>query len=97
MTRTTIVLPEDIKKLAVKNAQDEGISFGEFVRRSLEMSIGMSDSGSKTYSRECDSLFSGMRKLRLKAKPSFRDGALNHDEYLYGNRRNKKSGKESGT
>jgi hypothetical protein len=94
MTRTTIVLPEDIKSLAVKNAHDEGISFGEFVRRSLEISIKKSASENKSYSREHDSLFSGMRKLRLAAKPGVRDGALKHDEYLYGNSRNRSSCKD---
>ncbi|MFA6568917.1 MAG: hypothetical protein WCS96_11960 [Victivallales bacterium] len=97
MTRTTIVLPEDIKSLAVKNAHDEGISFGEFVRRSLDMSIRKSTCENKSYSRGHDSLFSGMRKLRLRTKPGVRDGALNHDEYLYGSKHDQRHCKEKGT
>ncbi len=84
MTRTTIVLPEEIKSIAVKNAQAAGISFGEFVRRSLEMAIKKGHDEHKSHSRGHDSLFAGMRKLKGTAKPGIRDGASHHDEYLYG-------------
>lgn len=84
MTRTTVVLPDEIKDIAVRNAHAEGISFGEFVRRSLENSIRRDISEKESYSRRHDSLFSGMRRMRQEATPGVRDGALNHDEYLYG-------------
>jgi hypothetical protein len=83
MTRTTIVLPETIKSIAVKNAQAEGISFGEFVRKSLEASIRVKANEDKTYSRKHDPLFSGMKKLSHSTKHGVTDGSVNHDKYLY--------------
>ena len=83
MTRTTVMLPERTKKLAMQRARQKGISFGEFVRESLEKSIAASKTG-VTYSREADSLFSGMKKIAEEAKYGVSDGALNHDAYLYG-------------
>ncbi len=83
MTRTTIVLPENIKSIAVKNAQAEGISFGEFVRKSLEASIRVKSKENKIYSRKHDSLFSGMKRLARSTKPGVIDASVNHDKYLY--------------
>ena len=34
--RTTIVMPETLKRRAVERAREQGISFGEFVRRAVE-------------------------------------------------------------
>ena len=39
MRRTTIMLPLDLKARAARAAQEQGISFGEFVRRSLTAAI----------------------------------------------------------
>ena len=83
MTRTTIVLPENIKSIAVKNAHAEGISFGEFVRKSLEATIRMKAKDNKIYSRRHDPLFSGMKRLARSTKPGVTDASINHDKYLY--------------
>ena len=39
MTRTTIVLPASLKKRSVDKARAEGISFAEFVRNAVELSV----------------------------------------------------------
>ncbi|MBI3828568.1 MAG: hypothetical protein HY291_03575 [Planctomycetes bacterium] len=36
MQRTTIMLPEDLKRRAMRRARELGISFGEFVRTCME-------------------------------------------------------------
>lgn len=83
MTRTTVMLPEKTKRLAMQRARQKGVSFGEFVRESLEKSIAINEPG-VTYSREADSLFSGMKKIAEEAKYGVSDGSINHDAYLYG-------------
>ena len=77
--RTTIVLPPLLKQRAVASAREQGISFGEFVRRALENTLTASArrvSRKKTGDPFWDNL-------------KFYDGgpadmAARHDDYLYG-------------
>lgn len=76
--RTTIVLPDPLKRRAVARAREQGISFGEFVRRAVEKMLSApprGDSRKKTGDRFWDNL------EIYDGGPS--DAAARHDDYLY--------------
>ena len=74
MKRTTVLLPDDLKKKAEKFAHDQGVSFGEIVRESLVQYI-------KPKKDNSDILFND-NALYTGNAPS--DLSVNHDDYLYG-------------
>jgi hypothetical protein len=76
MKRTTVMIPDDLKTRAVNRAQSEGISFGEFIRVSLERALR---AGHNEYS---DDPFLSDNSVYEGDSPS--DLAQNHDKYLYG-------------
>ncbi len=75
MNRTTILLSETLKMQVMHLAKLEGVSFGQFIRESLEMRL---KENLKKHERDCfyadDSVFTG------KAP---RDLSINHDDYIY--------------
>ena len=77
MQRTTIMLPADLKVLALHRAREQGLSLGEFLRRSLEASLA----GPGETPRKDDPLFSD---VSVYDGPVPADLAANHDDYLYG-------------
>lgn len=77
-TRTTVVLPHLLKQRAVARAREQGISFGEFVRRAVESMLSAPPRGTgkkKTGDRFWDNL------EIYDGGPS--DAAARHDRYLY--------------
>lgn len=84
MTRTTIMLPEEVKDRAERMARDTGISFSEFVRQAIARSLEVGMGDAARVRRAADPLFVAVGRLRLRAHPSPADGALAHDDYLYG-------------
>ncbi|WP_131989245.1 ribbon-helix-helix domain-containing protein [Chthoniobacter flavus] len=78
MHRTTILLPEDLRRRAETVAATRGLSLSELIRRQLEKVAGPA---SKPSSRRDDPLF---KKLKPSSKATPRDLAANHDHYLYG-------------
>lgn len=76
--RTTIVLPDPLKRRAVARAREQGISFGEFVRRAVEKMLSVpprGPGGKKTGDPFWDNLET------YAGGPS--DAAARHDDYLY--------------
>ena len=76
MQRTTIMLPEGLKVRALRQAEMQKISLGEFIRRSLMRSIQQPH---KRHQQDPlladDAVFRG---------PVPRDLSRHHDRYLYG-------------
>jgi hypothetical protein len=75
MHRTTVMLPPELKRRAERKSRELGVSFGEFVRRSLRDEL-VSEEGSGK-----DSLFEDTGVYRGEAPP---DAAVRHDEHLCG-------------
>lgn len=76
MHRTTIMLPAALKTRALREAELQKISLGEFIRRSLALSIRQPQ---KPHQQDPlladDAVFRG---------PVPRDLSRHHDHYLYG-------------
>jgi hypothetical protein len=80
--RTTVVLPGPLKQRAAARAREQGISFGEFVRRAVENMLTAPPRGTgrkKTGDPFWDNLKSYDGGLA--------DLAARHDDYLYGGKR----------
>ncbi len=75
MNRTTIMLPEELKRQAQERAAAAGISFGELVRRSLTNTVSK-----PPLERTEDPLFADSGTF-LGQAPS--DLSEEHDLYLY--------------
>ena len=71
------MLPADLKVKALDRAREQGLSLGEFLRRSLEASLA----GPGEPPRKADPLFSD---ASVYEGPVPADLAANHDDYLYG-------------
>lgn len=78
------MLPEGIKRKSLEEARQQGVSFGEFVRRALEQSLLRTNAGKQGFDRSDDPLFQGMRHLASQTQSRITDASANHDEYLYG-------------
>lgn len=76
MKRTTIMLPEEIKKRAEQISREQGVSLAELIRLSLLMYMKP-----KTSKNLKDSLLSDSE---VYTKPVPEDISENHDKYLYG-------------
>jgi hypothetical protein len=74
--RTTIVIPEPLKKRAMAQARRERISFSELLRRSLERALPCSG---KRSARK-DPFWSDIARFDGPVPP---DMSINHDKYLY--------------
>ncbi len=75
MTRTTIMLPEDLRLRVRERARERGIPFAEFVRQALEARLG-----TPSDRPEEDSLFA---EIPVYDGPAPVDLAAEHDRYLY--------------
>jgi len=76
MHRTTVMLPEELKHQATKQAQKLGISLGELIRQSLNSFLHqpVCEHYSDSFLAD-DAVFPGSTPTDL---------AENHDAYLYG-------------
>ena len=75
MNRTTVMLPEELKRQAQERAMAAGISFGELVRRSLAATVS-----TPPPERADDPLFADSG-VYLGEAPA--DLSKDHDQYLY--------------
>ncbi len=75
MTRTSVMLPPELKNRAMRRARDLGVSFGEFLRQSLGGALEGRSAEKKDTLFCDDALFSGKLPPRLSAE---------HDRLLYG-------------
>ena len=83
MRRTTIVLPERLKRRTVEKARADGISFAEFVRRAVETAVD--EPASKASQRKRHAAIEAIRAFRDDAVPGTpADLAVKIDEYVYG-------------
>lgn len=77
MQRTTIMLPEELKRRALRRARELGISFGEFVRTCMDEGVKKPN---KNKGKPRDAFFADHA---VWSGPAPRDGARNTDTYLY--------------
>ena len=75
MHRTTIMLPRDLKVRAERRAREEGVSLGEFVRRSVARSLGRPEEIAE------DPLFADQQVYDGETPATY---AADHDDHLYG-------------
>lgn len=78
MLRTTIMIPEELKRRAEKRARRAGSSFGGLVRSSLEAALREPPAAPGE-----DSLFADAAVSRGRGP---RDLSLRHDDFLYGDK-----------
>jgi len=74
MKRTTIMLPEDLRRRARASAKQRGVSLGELIRDSLDASLPQT-----SYDNARDPLFEDV----IFDGPAPRDLSRSHDKYLY--------------
>jgi hypothetical protein len=74
MKRTTIMLPEALRRRALSRAKQKGVSLGELIRDSLDAALP-----AVTYDAEKDPLFENV----IYDGPAPADGSSEHDRYLY--------------
>ncbi len=74
MKRTTIMLPEDLRRRARARARQRGVSLGELIRDSLDASLPH-----VSYDGAGDPLFEDV----VFEGPAPRDLSREHDKYLY--------------
>lgn len=79
MKRTTIMLPDDLKMRALKHAETMGLSLGGFIRESLEKNLQHPEAD-----RAVEDPFFADDIVYKGNTP--KDLALNHDDYLYGDK-----------
>src|SRR5437899_714912 len=85
MTRTTIMLPENIKQQAIAQAQKMNISFADFVRQAIADKLPRRGQGAlRLKRRRHDSLFRLLDQPAMIIKGRISDIVAKHDEYLYG-------------
>lgn len=74
MKRTTIMLPEALRRRALSRAKQKGVSLGELIRDSLDAALP-----AVSYDAERDPLFESV----VYDGPAPADSAAKHDKYLY--------------
>ena len=74
MKRTTIMLPDELRRRALFRARQKGVSLGELIRDSLDAALPAG-----TYEPGPDPLFDGV----VFDGPAPADLSANHDKYLY--------------
>jgi len=74
MKRTTIMLPEDLRRRAISRARQRGVSLGELIRESLDAAVP-----DVRYEAGPDPLFADV----VFDGPAPRDLSTRHDKYLY--------------
>jgi hypothetical protein len=84
MTRTTIMLPEEVKRRAMAEARKLKVSFADFVRQAVTEKLPREGKGvDRLKRRRRDPLFRLLDRLPL-VKDAATDVAISHDDYLYG-------------
>jgi hypothetical protein len=78
MKRTTVMLPENLRRRALARAGQRGVSLGELIRDSLEAALPK-----VSYDAQRDPLFEDV----VFDGPAPRDLSAKHDEYLYDEKR----------
>jgi hypothetical protein len=90
MHRTTIILPEGLKRRTVAKARADGVSFAEFVRRAVELAVN--EPPSRASQRKRFAAIEAMRAFREDAPCGGPvDLAVNIDETVYGASEREKS------
>ena len=74
MKRTTIMLPEGLRRRALSRAKQKGVSLGELIRDSLDAALPV-----MSYDAERDPLFEDV----IYDGPAAADVSAKHDKYLY--------------
>ena len=74
MKRTTIMLPESLRRRALSQARQKGVSLGELIRDSLDAALP-----AVSYDPESDPLFENV----VYDGPAPTDVSTKHDKYLY--------------
>ena len=74
MRRTTVMLPEELRRRAISRARQRGVSLGELIRESLDAAMPAVD-----YEAGPDALFADV----VFDGPAPRDLSTRHDEHLY--------------
>lgn len=77
MERTTVMIPEDLRRQGMRQARAMGLSFGELVRSSLRDFLSSPRKKAKTR----DTLFLDHSVYEGDVPE---DLSLHHDDYLYG-------------
>jgi hypothetical protein len=78
MIRTSLLLPEKLKKQSEEIARQKGVSLASLIRHQLELVIRAAG----TSRRDGDPIFAEANALR--GRGGTRDLAEKHDDYLYG-------------
>ncbi len=90
MTRTTIMLPEDVKRRAMAEARKLKVSFADFVRQAVAERLPRQGSGvDRLKQRRQDPLFRLLDRLPVVKGDRATNVAGNHDDYLYGEQSNR--------
>jgi hypothetical protein len=85
MTRTTIMLPEEVKRRAMTEARKLKVSFADFVRQAVTEKLPRESKGvDRLNRRRNDPLFRLLDRLPLAAGATATDVTARHDDYLYG-------------
>jgi hypothetical protein len=85
MTRTTIMLPEEVKRRAVAQARKLNISFADFVRQAVAEKLPRQGQGvDRLKRRRRDPLFRLLDRIAPVQGDTATDVAARHDDYLYG-------------
>ncbi len=77
MIRTTLMLPDELRRSAFDAARQRGISFGELVREAIRAAISSAPRADMVR----DSFFDDKAVYQ---GPAPADSSLRHDDYLYG-------------
>ncbi|HRY50588.1 MAG TPA: CopG family transcriptional regulator [Candidatus Paceibacterota bacterium] len=85
MTRTSIMLSEEVKRRAMAEARKLKVSFADFVRQAIAEKLPHQGKGvDRLKRRRQDPLFRLCDRLPLVSGVTATDVAGNHDDYLYG-------------
>jgi hypothetical protein len=85
MTRTTIMLPDDVKRRALAQARKLNISFADFVRQAVTEKLPRQGKGvDRLKQRRQDPLFRLLDRIALVEGETATDVAARHDDFLYG-------------
>ena len=76
VTRTTIMLPRELRSRAARRAKEAGVSMGQFVRQSIERALQPAPGERR-----------GFLDLPVYEGPGPSDVSSRVDDYLYGERR----------
>jgi hypothetical protein len=85
MTRTTIMLSDEVKRRAMAEARRLKVSFADFVRQAITEKLPYQGKGvDRLKRRRADPLFRLFDRLPLVDASTAKDVAARHDDYLYG-------------